>query len=64
MNQQPPLNAANLPPEVRRKLAKTAAVSSAMNEVLNEQRAEIIRRSRIKLKELGFEFSDEELTQP
>lgn len=63
MNQQP-LNAANLPPEVRRKLAKTAAVSSAMNEVLNEQRTEIIKRARTKLKELGFEFTDEEIAQP
>lgn len=40
---------------------KAAAIQQAMMEVLKEQRTEIVRRARLKLKTLGINISEQDV---
>lgn len=47
--------------EIQTMIAKQQAVREAMVEVLNEQRAEIIRRAAAQLRAIGIEVEEAEL---
>lgn len=50
-----------LSPEARRKWAIAVSVNVAMQEVIQENRAEIMRRAREKVLKLGFEVAAGEM---
>jgi hypothetical protein len=47
--------------ELQTKVLKASAVQAAMFEIIQENRSELIRRARAKLKAFGIEVPDEEL---
>lgn len=56
--QKPPV-----PPKASIQLLKSLAINSAMFELLQENKLELMKRARIKLKEMGVEFSDDEFAK-
>ena len=62
-NTNPPAERISINAEKVR-ILKSTAVNQAMVEVIQENRAEIIRRASVKLKSLGIEVSEDELGQP